>query len=271
MRLISSPARLPQAITYLRPSIHPSYTPTLAVMHLRPNPPITRSHPLPLTGQHHRTTVPQGPQLEVSLAEPSDSAALTEVFLRAFSDDFNLRLFPCTPDVRSWWVEHFRRDIELARSQHPSCAVLKVVGEGGVIAGFAKWQLPFVSASSATNGEEAKVHWPASSDSELCDRFFGDIHAERQKKMGGQPHYYLDMLGTSPDFNGRGIGSALLRWGLERADEAGVDTFLASTPQGRPLYEKYGFGVVREWEVIPGYRQAAMARCVEKQPNDRRR
>ncbi|PWY88339.1 acyl-CoA N-acyltransferase [Aspergillus heteromorphus CBS 117.55] len=198
-------------------------------------------------------------RLTVSPALPSDSTALTDTFLAAFSDDFNRRLFPPTPDVRSWWVEQFRRDIELAGGRDPSCAVLKVVDEDGVIAGFAKWQFPVpVSASNdghgAGVGDEEKVAWPPSSDSELCERFFGDIHAEKGRVMD------LDMLGTRPDFNGRGVGSSLLRWGLQRADEVGVDTFLASTPQGRPLYEKYGFRVVREWEVIPGYRQAAMVR-----------
>lgn len=74
----------------------------------------------------------------------------------------------------------------------------------------------------------------------------------------------LDMLATHPNYNGRGLGSQLLRWGLHRADEAGVDTFLASTPQGRRLYEKYGFQVVKEYEVVEGHVQASMVRPVRE-------
>jgi GNAT superfamily N-acetyltransferase len=68
------------------------------------------------------------------------------------------------------------------------------------------------------------------------------------------------MLGTRPEYAGRGLASRLLRWGLERADEVGLETYLSASPLGRPLYEKFGFRLVEEREVAGGYVQGYMLR-----------
>jgi predicted acetyltransferase len=36
--------------------------------------------------------------------------------------------------------------------------------------------------------------------------------------------------------------------------------FLVSTPQGRRLYERYGFETVTEYEAVPGYSMASMVK-----------
>ena len=70
----------------------------------------------------------------------------------------------------------------------------------------------------------------------------------------------LDMLGTHPDFNGRGIGSKLLKWGLEKADQDNLETYLSASPLGRPLYEKNGFNLLHIDEFRSDYAQAYMLR-----------
>lgn len=70
----------------------------------------------------------------------------------------------------------------------------------------------------------------------------------------------LDMLGTHPSYNGKGIASMLLKWGLNRADNDGVPVFLSASPAGKPMYERRGFRVVWEEEVAGGYVQAYMVR-----------
>ena len=60
-----------------------------------------------------------------------------------------------------------------------------------------------------------------------------------------QPHYYLFELAVEPRCQGRGIGSALLRHGLERCDREGRPAYLeSSNPRNNPLYERHGFRVV---------------------------
>jgi GNAT superfamily N-acetyltransferase len=66
---------------------------------------------------------------------------------------------------------------------------------------------------------------------------------------------YLDMLGVDPPQQGRGVGSALLRFGLERADALGVDAFLETAVEANvAYYERFGFRVVEEGEVDEGPR-----------------
>ena len=78
-----------------------------------------------------------------------------------------------------------------------------------------------------------------------------------------EPHWYLSTLGVDPPRQGQGVGSALLRPVLARADAAGLPCYL-ETDKARnvPFYQKHGFEVVEEG-VLPGdggYRYWTMKR-----------
>lgn len=61
------------------------------------------------------------------------------------------------------------------------------------------------------------------------------------------PHLYLWLLAVDPTRQGTGIGSALLREGLARADAAGVPCILETgTERNVRFYQRHGFEVVRE-------------------------
>lgn len=51
-----------------------------------------------------------------------------------------------------------------------------------------------------------------------------------------------------PDHQGRGAGRLLMRWGIDVADEKGLEILLNATPAGKPVYERYGFKSVEEFE-----------------------
>lgn len=71
----------------------------------------------------------------------------------------------------------------------------------------------------------------------------------------------LELLGVHPSYQGRGLASKLLKWGLARADEEGVEVYLSSSPDGRFLYEKNGFQETRDpFSPFPGYEQVNMIR-----------
>ncbi|KAL4878085.1 hypothetical protein BJY04DRAFT_196700 [Aspergillus karnatakaensis] len=204
---------------------------------------------------------------EIQPAAPNDGAQLAAIFLESFSDEFNQRMFPPTADVRPFWMQQFNETIEKIKSTEPTASKIKLLKieqldsePKPVIAAFAKWKLYETTKSREERQKEAETTWPASSDAALCDRFFGTLDKERRSATADQPHYYLDMLGTRPQFNGRGLGSKLLNWGLSKADEEKVMVFLVSTPQGKQLYERYGFQTVREYEAAPGYTMTSMLR-----------
>ncbi|KAL4780615.1 acyl-CoA N-acyltransferase [Aspergillus varians] len=56
----------------------------------------------------------------------------------------------------------------------------------------------------------------------------------------------LSSLVVHPDFQGKGIGKELMKWGLEEAERLGLPLYLESTSAGRPLYEKIGFEPLKE-------------------------
>ena len=62
-----------------------------------------------------------------------------------------------------------------------------------------------------------------------------------------EPHYYLEVLGTDPEFQGRGHGAELLNEILQRADHESVGAYLESSKDSNvPYYRRFGFEVVGE-------------------------
>lgn len=68
-----------------------------------------------------------------------------------------------------------------------------------------------------------------------------------------EPHFYLDLLGTHPDYRGQGLGMALLRRTLKTVDAEGMPAYLESTnPANNARYASVGFEVVGEFTGFPG-------------------
>lgn len=57
-----------------------------------------------------------------------------------------------------------------------------------------------------------------------------------------EPHWYLGILGTHPDSQNQGLGSAVLQTMLAKADHLGVPTFLeSSNPRNYGFYQRHGY------------------------------
>jgi ribosomal protein S18 acetylase RimI-like enzyme len=66
------------------------------------------------------------------------------------------------------------------------------------------------------------------------------------------PYFYLAFIGVAPRMQGTGLGSALLRQTLARADAASTNAYLEnSNPRNLKLYERAGFSVTREVKARP--------------------
>ncbi len=68
-----------------------------------------------------------------------------------------------------------------------------------------------------------------------------------------EPYFMLNSLATHPNQQRRGAGRMLLNWGLKKADEEGLITYLDCSDIGLPMYEKAGFKLVKatEWDRVP--------------------
>jgi ribosomal protein S18 acetylase RimI-like enzyme len=62
-----------------------------------------------------------------------------------------------------------------------------------------------------------------------------------------EPHWYLNTLSVDPAAQRRGIGSALIAPGLERADSEGLGSYLETQRRANiPFYRRFGFEEIDE-------------------------
>lgn len=62
-----------------------------------------------------------------------------------------------------------------------------------------------------------------------------------------EPHFYVWMLGVSPDHQRTGVGRALLNAALVRAEEFGLPAYLeTANPENLPYYASFGFREIGE-------------------------
>ncbi|MGA7434751.1 MAG: GNAT family N-acetyltransferase [Solirubrobacterales bacterium] len=96
------------------------------------------------------------------------------------------------------------------------------------------------------------------------------FESEIKKRWPKEPHWYLAVLSVSPESQGAGHGSALLKPGLERVDQDGVPAYLETQRETNVgFYEKFGFELVEKLivdEVLPVWLMYRPARGVNTSP-----
>jgi ribosomal protein S18 acetylase RimI-like enzyme len=74
-----------------------------------------------------------------------------------------------------------------------------------------------------------------------------ELLEQRRRTHVPAPHWYLSALGVDPERQRQGIGAALLRVALDRADADATPAYLeTATARNVLLYERHGFEVVEE-------------------------
>lgn len=168
----------------------------------------------------------------------SDAARLlTDVFLT--SDPVFADLWPDL-DVRQ---RAFRGFFRIPLIDGHRCGEVDVALDGSTMVGVAVWLPPgaypmspwrqllvapsmlrVVAAAPRSAGRLGRL-------GEAVDAHFGERHV-----------HYLQVLGVATDRQGQGVGSALLRHGLERVDRIGAEAYLETNSSSNvPLYKRHGF------------------------------
>jgi GNAT superfamily N-acetyltransferase len=192
--------------------------------------------------------VTQPPPVEVRKATSSDTSRLAEALARAFYDD---------PVVMWMLPDETRR----SRTGAP---------------GFATWlekiYLPksevytdAACTSAALWSPPGKWRLPAGLQLRLVPRFLRLFGVRRTPLIlrgltvldkahpDDRPHYYLGILGTDPDHQGKGLGSAVMQPVLERCDSEGIGAYLESSKERNvPYYRRHGFEVTYEVRLPEG-------------------
>ena len=83
-----------------------------------------------------------------------------------------------------------------------------------------------------------------------CEGFVDETH---EKLMKLRPHYYLWGVGVDPDRKKTGIGYALIKTVLDKADREKVPVYLETHLEANvPYYQKYHFSLIKS-ATIPKY------------------
>ena len=80
-----------------------------------------------------------------------------------------------------------------------------------------------------------------------------DVFKRMDDRHPHEPHHYLFLLGTRPEWQSRGIGSALIQPVLELCDRDALPAYLEATSEGnKRLYLRHGFEVTGEIKLPDG-------------------
>ncbi|KAK8038681.1 hypothetical protein PG993_007092 [Apiospora rasikravindrae] len=182
-------------------------------------------------------------------ATADDIPSLCDVFFDAFSEDpISSRIFPRSsalaqaeildtftdsvsePDVRVFVVTE--------EPESSSSSSSTTTTDKDAILGYVEWVAPRSEPYSPpppapdTDGHKAQA---------LAQQFFEVMERKQREHMGRTPHWHLAFIGVRQRAQGRGVARQLIQWGLERADEDGVEAYVQSSPMAAARYRRYGF------------------------------
>lgn len=170
----------------------------------------------------------------VRAASDRERQAVIDVMTLAFSTDPMARwAYPSPHTYLKVWPEM----IEAFGGSGFAHGTVHFVDGGGAAA---MWLPPGVQPDSERLAALTGQHAPAERQADMAQVF------ERMAGFHpGEPCWYLPLIGVDPTAQGRGHGSALLRYALEQIDRTGAPAYLeSSNPRNVPLYQRHGFEVL---------------------------
>ena len=180
---------------------------------------------------------------EIHLATQADLPSVARLFGRAFIDDAMLR-WPLPPDAT---VDDLTELFAILLDVYWPLDAISVIGDQAA----AVWLAPDEAARFAQiEGPTRQLIRPLTDDGGARYDLFWDWLGEH---VPDEPCWFLDILAVREAARGRGLGSALVRHGLQRAHAAGLPAFLETAkPANVPMYEHLGFRVVEESDAPDG-------------------
>ena len=185
------------------------------------------------------------PDHAVRRARPADVDSLAATLARAFDDDpLTVWLFPHHASRQRRLPPFFR---SLLRVALPIGEVYTAGGGRSAAIWSPPGTFPMGWRTDARLGLTTTrlIGWRVASRARGL-LYFASHHPKER-------HWYLQMLGTDPDWQGRGVGSAIISPVLERCDREGERVYLESSKERNiPFYARHGFVVTEEIRVPHG-------------------
>jgi ribosomal protein S18 acetylase RimI-like enzyme len=192
--------------------------------------------------------------IKIDIATASNAADVVNVIVHAFSADPSARwIFP----DRRQYLNNFPALVRVfadAAFEH---------GSAHCSAGFsaaALWLPPGIHPDETALFTLLQDAVPAQDQADVFALF-----ELMEKCHPAEPHWYLPMMGVYAEKQGRGHGSALLKYALERCDAEEKSAYLeASSSKSVSLYKRHGFellGTIQVGSSPPLFSMLRRPRC----------
>ena len=157
----------------------------------------------------------------------------------SFTDDPFVRwLLPNPQDFLRDSAKHPRR----AYSAAFDARTVYIIGE---FAGVAVWLPPGTKKDHLV--EPASTEPPDKSENNSFPPEFAELIARSAAYRPTEPHWYLGLIAVDPAYRGCGVGTKLMEYGLEIADQEGLPAYLESTNAANlSIYRRFGFQQLAE-------------------------
>ncbi|KAJ6024371.1 acyl-CoA N-acyltransferase [Penicillium herquei] len=196
---------------------------------------------------------------KIALAVPENIPLMLDINFAVFDDNPEFALLPNKEKHREAWEIMITQEME-----SPNSVVLKVIDDSEdtqtTILAWAHWTMPadsaeihppFADSDSFPDFNEYGFDWSGADNAEA----WADYHKRLwnlRKQVLEKPYWCLALLVTHPQYQGRGAGSLLIRYGLNKADETQTEVYLESSPMAISLYKKFGFQEKARAEITVG-------------------
>ncbi|TLD14990.1 hypothetical protein PspLS_10857 [Pyricularia sp. CBS 133598] len=199
--------------------------------------------------------------LHLRLATSADVPEMVDVYFSAFaSSPLTQIVFPASsPASRKLWTDMLAEELNDPRahtavvvdSPAPSSSTENDDGASpnGRIIALAKWVSPSPDPNiTSVSTAPPRSIWPSDGDPAFADEFFTGITAKHAEIMGDRPHWYLELIATRAEDQGRGAGGMLMRWGLGLVGAEAA--FLEAMEGAKALYGRFGFVTVQRMDFV---------------------
>lgn len=199
------------------------------------------------------------PTITLRKATLEDVPTMVDVYFDAFHDNpLNQRCFlESSQDARAYWTKWIEGHVNLpdvhlivALATPPgSSPETPPAGSGtgtgasdtSSILGWVRWARR--PATLPTPTVLTPATFPSSGENAVAAHFFQTAREATQRVVAGRDFWFLSMIVTRREAQRRGIGAAMMRFGVELAEKEGWIAYLNASKSGRPLYELFGFKV----------------------------
>ncbi|KAJ5554730.1 Acyl-CoA N-acyltransferase [Penicillium sp. DV-2018c] len=188
----------------------------------------------------------------VEYATEADGPGLAKVNVRSFQGRQLLgQFFPGASLTR---MQEYKAIVGMKHLADPNMHVLKIHDPiSGELVTYSRWHLPAsFGTSMVTLSDQAALYakdplpYAPKPMNEAIFKAFKKLLTDARKRYTREDDIILDLIATLPEYQGRGFGSTVLKWGIEKADATQSRIFLEATPEGVPVYLKHGWKLLEE-------------------------